>query len=196
MELYAWTRALHDQLELAVGAVGSRVGEVEAVVTALCESNDKHAAAVASLRDGMADLGERVALLVGSTDARLEKLSLSVGELLDRPSGDTSEATDPTQLEEWLEHLIAVVDEHLADTRHQIDQGLHRALHTVDGGPAIVDEGTIEDAARRALLPLAAEIVQVRHKVEALAEAVRQQEASIGNLRSSLDRRTSNVPPT
>ena len=65
---------------------------------------------------------------------------------------------------------------------------MRRVLRTMQERPASASTWrAIEEAARRAALPNAADIANVRREIETLAEAVRFQEKGIGEIRTTLD---------
>jgi len=147
-------------------------------------------------------------------DERFALLARTVEQLLDadrnRPVADLSEIE--RQLHELTERLAqnpvaaapplieldqAAVDvlrdalqEGLAAERAELAQGLtgvRRVLRTMLERPASIDLGAVEEAARRAALPNAADIATLRREVEVLLEAIRFQDKGIAELRTTID---------
>jgi hypothetical protein len=123
-------------------------------------------------------------------ETTLALLAEAIQDLRWQRTPATGGVPDPAGLEDRLDQLARAVEERFDDGRTQIDQslaGVGRALRTLEERPAVVDIDAVEEAARRASLPNAADIANLRRDVAGLTDAVRLQDKGIGELRATLD---------
>lgn len=166
-ELHAEIDDLRDQLEAAFGETIGKLDRVELRLASLRQNADAQAAALQRVDERSAAAVE----LASHTIATLEEAIA------------TSRAADDDEpypaLLGPIHARLGRIDEALLSTQRQLE----RLLET----PARVDTRNLEDVATRGALHNAADIANLRQDVEALVDAVRMQDAGLGELRSTLD---------
>jgi hypothetical protein len=199
---------LHTQLEEAfeevVGRIRAIEGRFDDLARALKESapgrtDTAPPVDLAPIEDALHDLRGLVERSSAVSRAQIEPVLLSLDEGLEDvlgrldpllSTGAVTVTADLGPLEARIDELTAFMDQRLGDEQLQIEHDLaaiHRVLRTVQQRPLTVDTRDMEEAARRASLPNAAELATVRQEIALLTDLMHQQQSSLSELRASLE---------
>ncbi len=177
---------LRQQLDGAFDEVVGRIHRVEGQLGAVRNDTRAHVDALYATEIRSAEMIE-VLLRLNTT---VEDALASPNGVPEQPAPAPPVAVDLGPVDERLLRLGDGLGEQLIDNRLRIERGLdglRDELMVLRDKPITVDTTALEDVAKRGALHNSADIANLRHSIEALAETVRIQDKGISELRTTLD---------
>jgi hypothetical protein len=179
-------QVLRQQLDAAFDEVVGQLSQVDRRLGAVLHDSKAHGQAIKAADARSAQLVE----LVRHVGTTLEDALTSAEIDPDQAASESSAGLDLGAVDARLDQLGQGLATQLIDSRLRIEASLDQLrdqLAAVRDRPVTVDTKPLEDAAQRGSLHNSADIANLRGNIEALAETVRAQDRSIGDLRTTID---------